>query len=293
MLRCRPFTTVAFAVMALATLPGIAWAGSIETYDNAVVAKAEATNENSGTSQERSAGNGGKPKYTYVPKAEYKKRMKAWRDRVAAITAANAQAAAAQDACINSTRQYGCGRFTQRALPAELNIRAAGDPEPPGAGLDPGTIAYMAVARLTLTPPTPGIGPSPQINRWKMAAVGYPLWLWAEGDLNPAPVSQTVYDLSVSLDPRLVKVVYEMGDGHKVACTDPTHRWTRDVKPGAESPWCGYRYEQPSLPKGEYTVTAHTVWAVDWRINATAGTIAMYQSASTTLPVGEVQALVR
>jgi hypothetical protein len=41
--------------------------------------------------------------------------------------------------------------------------------------------AAMAVARLQLPTIAPGIGPSPDLNPWNMAAVGYPLWLWADG----------------------------------------------------------------------------------------------------------------
>ena len=126
-----------------------------------------------------------------------------------------------------------------------------------------------------------------------MAAVGYPLWLWAEGNLNPAPVSDSVLDVSVSLDARLESVIFSMGDGKSVNCTVVDRKWTRAVKPGAESPVCGYRYHEPSLPKGNYTVTAQTVWAVDWNINGTTGTLPFYQQSSTELPVGELQVLVR
>jgi hypothetical protein len=47
------------------------------------------------------------------------------------------------------------------------------------------------------------------------------------------------------------------------------------------------------LPAGNYTVTARTYWAVDWNINGNTGTIPYVQAASTTLPVGELQVLVR
>jgi hypothetical protein len=44
-----------------------------------------------------------------------------------------------------------------------------------------GQAAAIAAARLQLPRIPPGIGPSPDINQWNMAAVGYPLWLWADG----------------------------------------------------------------------------------------------------------------
>ena len=38
----------------------------------------------------------------------------------------------------------------------------------------------------------PGIGPSPDLNPWDMAAVGYPLWLWADGPTHVGPISDAV-----------------------------------------------------------------------------------------------------
>lgn len=159
--------------------------------------------------------------------------------------------------------------------------------------ITPQQAAYTAVARLTLRPPTPGIGPPPSINKWKMAAVGYPLWLWAEGSTDPGAVSDAVGGLSVRLEPRLDRLVFRMGDGKSTTCEGAGTKWTPSTTPGAESPTCGYRYEKPSLPKGNYTVTAQTRWMVDWTINGVSGSIPIVQEASTELPVGELQALVR
>ena len=163
---------------------------------------------------------------------------------------------------------------------------------PAAPAVSPQQAAYIAVARLRLTAPKPMVGPPPSINEWKMAAVGYPLWLWADGNLDPAPVTDSVYDISVGLNARLVKIVYQMGDGHKVTCTNVSRAWTREITPGTPSPACGYAYQKPSLPKGKYTITANAVWAVDWNVNGTTGTIPFYQSATTQLPVGELQVLV-
>jgi len=172
-------------------------------------------------------------------------------------------------------------------FPTAPNLPAAG-PAP-----NPQVVANQAVAQLKLTAPKPMVGPPPDINRWKMAAVGYPLWLWAEGDLDPPAVTDTVAGLAVFLDAHLVKVTYDMGDGNTVVCTDVSRRWTRAVSPGAASPVCGHRYERPSLPRGKYTISAQAEWAVDWRINDAGGTLPFFQTASTQLPVGELQVLVR
>lgn len=238
--------------------------------------------------------------YTYVPKADYETQHKAYQDNLKRIIDHNNETAAAQDACTSSATQFGCNGGTYLDMPADFNVRAAADSADPAAPaaapvpvVSPQQAAYIASARLRLTAPKPMIGPPPSINKWKMAAVGYPMWLWADGNLNPAPVSDSVYDLAVSLDARLVKVVYEMGDGQKVTCTDVSRSWNSGVPPAAESPVCGYTYEQPSLPSGEYTITANAVWAVDWTVNNTTGTIPFFQSASTQLPVGELQVLNR
>lgn len=65
------------------------------------------------------------------------------------------------------------------------------------------------------------------------------------------------------------------------------------MAPGQASPVCGYTYQKPSLPKGSYTVTATTHWSVAWNANGQTGLIPFVQSTSTTLPVGELQTLVR
>ena len=170
---------------------------------------------------------------------------------------------------------------------------ADGDEETPQITLTPTEVAYIAFARLNLTPPALGIGPSPERNKWKMAAVGYPLWLWGEGVTDPAPVSDAVFNLYVSLDARVASIDFDMGDGHTVTCEGTGSEWTTTVKAGQPSPTCGYTYQKPSLPKSKYTVTVRTHWAVDWNINGATGTIPFIQASSTTIPVGELQVLVR
>lgn len=296
----------------------VAHAGTVSTGRNSVVATVSAQKQaksekdsgvakvgksNSATPEVRKFNSVTRSKYTYVPKAEYETRLNAHRAEIDRVIQANKAAAAARDACLSSALGRACNVGGFLGYPTDLTIRPAGNPAapaapaapagPPAPMVTPEQAAYIATARLTLSAPKPMIGPSPDINPWKMAAVGYPMWLWAEGNLDPAPVADSVYDLSVSLDARLVKVVYDMGDGNKVTCTDASQPWTTRVPAGAPSPVCGYTYQEPSLPKGDYTVTANAVWAVDWAINATTGTIPFYQSASTQLPVGELQVLNR
>jgi hypothetical protein len=163
---------------------------------------------------------------------------------------------------------------------------------PPRVAITPREVAYLAVARLQLPRVVPGIGPSPKLNEWDMAVVGYPLWLWADGPTRVGPVSQAVANLSVSLDARITKMVFSMGDGATVRCRGTGTRWSWRVGPAKRSPGCGHTYTKPSLPKGDYTVTAITYWAVRWSINGSSGVITLPMTSSTQLPVGELQVLV-
>jgi hypothetical protein len=159
--------------------------------------------------------------------------------------------------------------------------------------ITPAQAAASAVARLQLPVNTPGIGPDPDKNRWKMAAVGFPYWLWAEGPAHIGPVRQNVANLSVSLEARISKTVFEMGDGKTVTCAGPGTRYPSWVEAGTKSPSCGYTYTKPSLPRGDYTVSAVSYWAVTWHVNGATGVITVPRRGTAQLPVGELQVLVR
>ncbi len=185
-----------------------------------------------------------------------------------------------------------------------LNTTGCGSPPTPpqfssdnfsGRGNQPtaGQAAAIAVARLQLPKIAPGIGPSPDINPWNMAAVGYPLWLWADGPTHVGPISDSVAGLSVSLDAEVSSLTFRMGDGHTVTCAGSGRPWTTAVQPGTESPDCGYTYAKPSLPDNSYTVTATANWAVTWTSNGQSGVINVPVVDTTELPVGELQVLVR
>lgn len=151
--------------------------------------------------------------------------------------------------------------------------------------------AQQVVASLTLPEFTAEVGPDPSINRWKMAAVGYPLWLWAEGPTSLPTRGEAAGGLSVSVGAELTGVTFDMGDGHTVNCSGAGHRWSKENanKDGA----CGYRYTKASLPEGSYTVTATAHWEVRWSVGGDSGTVAMQQTSAREIPVGELQVLTR
>jgi hypothetical protein len=164
---------------------------------------------------------------------------------------------------------------------------------PPAVLITPAQAGAIAVARLRLPTVAPGIGPPPDLNRWNMAAVGYPLWLWADGPTHVGPVSDSVAGLNVSLEADVTSLTFRMGDGNTVECSGVGDRWTKAVEPGTKAPDCGYTYTEPSLPKGNYTVSAVTNWAVTWTANGQSGVINVPAVETTELPVGELQVLVR
>src|ERR671913_189071 len=163
----------------------------------------------------------------------------------------------------------------------------------PAIQVTPAQAGAIAVARLKLPAVGPGIGPSPDLNRWNMAAVGYPLWLWADGATRIGPVSDSVAGLRVSLRAEVSSLTFRMGDGTVVSCTGAGDEWTEAFEPGAKAPNCGHTYTKPSLPKGSYTVSALTNWAVTWTANGQSGVINVPAGQTTELPVGELQVLVR
>ena len=190
-----------------------------------------------------------------------------------------------------SANPAGCGSMPTAPNPPQF--RTDRFARPGSQPVTAGQAAAIAVARLQLPTIAPGIGPAPDVNPWKMAAVGYPLWLWADGPTHVGPISDSVAGLSVSLDAEVSSLTFRMGDGHTVTCAGSGTPWATAVQPGTKSPSCGYSYAKPSLPSDAYTVAAIAHWAVTWTSNGQSGVINVPAVDTTELPVGELQVLVR
>jgi len=190
-----------------------------------------------------------------------------------------------------SANPAGCGNMPTAPNPPQF--RTDRFARPGSQPVTAGQAAAIAVARLQLPTIAPGIGPAPDVNPWKMAAVGYPLWLWADGPTHVGPISDSVAGLSVSLDAEVSSLTFRMGDGHTVTCAGSGRPWTTAVQPGTKSPSCGYSFARPSLPSDAYTVAAIAHWAVTWTSNGQSGVINVPAVDTTELPVGELQVLVR
>lgn len=227
-------------------------------------------------------------------KAEQKAAMAKYKAEVARRTAVFERERALWIGCLE--KSVGClSGMPQLNLPDQPEFKdlEMTEAEYVRATVSPQTIAYTAMAELTLSPPQPKVGPDPSINRWKMAAVGYPLWLWVDGDTNPATASTTAYGMTVTLNPHMDKVVFSMGDGTSVTCASSGTPWTRGVGAGKKSPNCGHVYQKASLPQGKYAVTATTYWTINWNVAGATGALPLRQQATTEVPVGELQVLVR
>lgn len=152
-------------------------------------------------------------------------------------------------------------------------------------------IAVRLVTELRLPVPSPTFGPDPSVNEWKMLAVGFPIWLWTDG-ARTLTDTDSADGFTFTLTARLRSTTFAMGDGHAVTCRSMS-RYSDAVRPGTPSPDCGYSYQVPSLPKGNYTVTATAYWDVAWSVDGISGTLPVIRTASRSLPIGELSALNR
>jgi hypothetical protein len=211
--------------------------------------------------------------------------------RIAASEAASSRYMLCISAAFMTGRDAGSCRQPAPPLTSGDSVPASNGP--PAQLITPAQAGAITAARLKIPTVAPGIGPSPDLNRWNMAAVGYPLWLWADGPTQVGPVSDSVAGLSVSLRAEVTSLTFRMGDGTTVTCSGAGDQWTRAVEPGTKAPSCGHTYTKPSLPKGNYKVAALTEWAVTWTANGQSGVINVPAVQTTDLPVGELQVLVR
>lgn len=146
------------------------------------------------------------------------------------------------------------------------------------------TWAVTAAAAVHLPAPAIGVAPDPEVNQWRIVAVGQPLWL---SETAPASVSSRVsqHGITISITARRTRVVFDMGEA-TITCTTMTAR-PASADPRATSPDCGYVYQR----KGDRTVTATASWQVWWSASGQSGTVEMTRASSRPLPVRELIAV--
>ena len=149
-------------------------------------------------------------------------------------------------------------------------------------------LAQRASATLPLKAPGLGTGPTSEINGLEIdTAVGYPVWLWSEGNTDKVGASDSDGDLKVEISAAIASVVYTMGDGTTLTCGTGT-KWSKG-QAGKPSPTCGHTYEK----MGTYMITATTTWNADWAAAGETGSIELTRTTTRSYRVGEIQALIR
>jgi len=146
------------------------------------------------------------------------------------------------------------------------------------------------VAELQLPTPEVMVGPDPSVNKWNMAVVGYPLWIWS-GTASTASISRAYPAATLTLRAELEELVFEMGDGVVLRCVDPAP-YPEGVALATPSPNCGHVYQMPS-PKGQqHTITATGHWVIRWSAGEFSGRLTMDRTSTRSLKVGELQSII-
>ncbi len=164
----------------------------------------------------------------------------------------------------------------------------------PIGGLTPRQLAEEALAKIRLDNPAIHMAPSPGGSG---GLVGLPVWLWTSSGSHtwgPLSASASAGAISVTIHASAVRIVWQMGDGHQVACAGAGTPYTAD-RGGANSPTCGYTYAKPSTgrPGGTYRVVATTTWHVVWRGGGESGVITTTRTSAVDVRINQAQVIVK
>jgi hypothetical protein len=156
--------------------------------------------------------------------------------------------------------------------------------------INPSILAEQALAALQLRPIRMGMVPEDKPGY--VGLVGMPVWMWVDTP-DPhtyGPATNTASDgsVTVTINAKVAKTLWEMGDGKSVVCTTAGTAY-QDSDGKQPSPDCGYSYTK----QGTYTIRATTTWDIAWTANTgQSGTIPLILTATRTVVIGEVQVIV-
>lgn len=190
----------------------------------------------------------------------------------------NAQYAWYLQACTNPD-----GSVTSTFIPVEIT-----DPEPA-----PDPEALRASAQEELRLPSPRIAMSPPGEQVVQVAS----WLWLDGGLwRPHSSSASAGGVTATVTATPTRTLWDMGNGETVVCEGPGTPYDPSRADAAQSTSCSYTYRNSSAgrPGNAYPVTVTVEWQLGWTVTGAPGGGALpglTTSTSTTVPVGEVQAL--
>ncbi len=142
----------------------------------------------------------------------------------------------------------------------------------------PVVVAQQAVKHLGLSSPQVEMAPpdgSPQL-------VGVATWLWVDPTgWHPVSASASAGGVTTTATATPTKVVWDMGDGHSVACDGPGTPYSAS-DPSATTD-CSYVWPQA----GSFAVTATIYWSVTWTASGAAGggSLGVQAGPGSTVPV--------
>jgi hypothetical protein len=167
---------------------------------------------------------------------------------------------------------------------------SATSPAGPAAPPDPRVLALRAIATMRLR--AIGIGIVPEAHAGSVGIVGMPTWMWVAdpGQHTWGPITRTASSAgySVTATAKVRRVVWAMGDGNTVTCTERGAPYADSFGKRA-SPDCGHMYTR----QGTYTVRATSYWRVTWTGIGQNGTIPLDFTRTAVITMGEAQVLIR
>ncbi|MEV1142900.1 hypothetical protein [Micromonospora sp. NPDC049799] len=167
------------------------------------------------------------------------------------------------------------------------------DDPPPGFGAppDPEELARRALASISLLPPRVAVAPDKDKGP---GLVGLPVWMWASPGANyfgPIRASESDRGLTVTIEAKVDRIVWNLGNGHRETCTGPgTPYDPKGPHAGKKSPTCGY--DSGYAKAGTYRVHATTYWTVRWWADGVEGSPPIPQtrtSNAATIRINELQ----
>lgn len=162
-----------------------------------------------------------------------------------------------------------------------------------GAPPNPEELARRALASISLLPARLKVAPRKDIGP---GLVGLPVWMWATpapSYFGPLTASASDRGVTVSIEAKVDRIVWDMGNDEYVTCDGPgTPYDPKGSRAGLTSPDCGY--DEGYSEADTYDVTATTHWTVTWRGGGESGEILVTRNSGIVqIQINELQVVTR
>lgn len=161
---------------------------------------------------------------------------------------------------------------------------------PNGPPVDPETVARQAVSKMKLS--GPDIASPATTGEY---IIGMPMWMWVRQSpttYGPNSASASAGGVTVTAVATVSRIDWKMGDGSTVTCNGPGTVYSASYG-NQDSPTCGHTYSSTSAAQqgSKYTVTATSMWTVNWQVNGDggAGQFTETRQSNVQVPIGEMQ----